>query len=503
MFKNALVSVSEKKGLVDFLKPFVEKGMRVVSTGGTAKHLKDSGVPVVEVSSQTGYPEVMDGRVRTLHPRIHIPLLARADVDEDLALLKKENLEFFDLVVVNLYPFENQSHKGLPDKELIEYIDVGGPSMLRAAAKNYERIAVVCDPDDYGWILERDQLALSDRKKLAARVFSHTAAYDSHIAETLANGSASKENSFSGRFFKELRYGENPQQKAIWYTRLGKVPGFQNAEILQGKELSYNNLLDLEASVQCVKHFKKPTAVVVKHNNPCGVASGNHSTEALEKALSSDPVSAFGGIVAVNGEVDEAGATLLSKIFLECIVAPRFSEAALKIFSAKKNLRLLKLNFEDFKSSLEIRTISGGFLVQTPDSVDEWLSEWTVEGEIPSDSIKKDLLFAWKVCASLKSNAIAIASGEQSRGLGMGQVNRVDAVKQAIERQKEHHPGAENLVLASDAFFPFADSIEVASKNGVKWVIQPGGSVKDPEVRERAKALGVGMVLTGKRHFKH
>lgn len=507
MFKQALVSVSDKTGLIEFLQPFVDQGLRIVSTGGTARHLREHGFKVIDVSEQTGFPEVMDGRVKTLHPMIHMALLARDHVGEDFKTLKKYNLEPFDLVVGNLYAFEDALKKDLKERDLIEYIDVGGPSFLRAAAKSYERITVVCRPDDYNWIAEKNgKLTNEERRHLAAKVFAHVSAYDSMIASELGAELGFSELSWGGEKVLDLRYGENPQQKAGWYRRRGARSGLHSAQILQGKALSYNNLLDLEASCSAVRMFAhQPACVAVKHNNPCGVAVGNSAAEAVNKALAADPVSVFGGIVAVNRPVDEEAAHSLQKLFLECVVAPEYSPGALRIFAEKKNLRVLTWpELMNTEKSPMVVSVAGGFLVQTKDEVEaEWSSTWEVVGENPSESVRRDLLFTWQVCAQLKSNAIAIGEGGSTLGLGMGQVNRVDAVEQAIARMQKFHPQHKNPVLSSDAFFPFPDSIERISAAGIRWVIQPGGSIKDEEVKSRARDLGVNMILTSCRHFRH
>lgn len=507
MFKNALISTSDKNGLLEFVKPLADRGMRVVSTGGTSKFLRENKIKVIEVAEQTGFPEVMDGRVRTLHPSIHMPLLARQNVAEDMALLKENNLEPFDLVIVNLYPFADALKKGVHGEELIEFIDIGGPSLLRAAAKNMDRIAVVCDPSDYQWILEKagrgESLTLDDRKRLAGKVFSHTSKYDALIAKTLMSDSPAAQ-SLTGELVQELRYGENPQQKAWWFKNPGATHGLHDAKILHGKALSYNNLLDLEAAVRALRDFKNPAAVAVKHNNPCGIGTAKTIEQAVERTLVADPVSVFGGIVAINKEVNAESAEKLSKIFLECIVAPSFSSEALAILQKKKDLRLLAwAEMLKVSSEAEFRTVTGGYLLQTQDRIEDWTSSWQIIGEQPNDDLKFDLEMAWKTCAHLKSNAIALASMGTTVGLGMGQVNRVDAVQQAILRMKQHHPNAKNVVLASDAFFPFPDSIEAIAQAGIKWVIQPGGSIRDEAVIARAKELGVNMVLTQVRHFRH
>lgn len=504
MFKNALISVSDKTGLIDFLRPI--KGLRILSTGGTAKYLRENGFTVIDVSEQTGFPEVMDGRVKTLHPKIHMGLLARSYIDADEQVLKQFEVEKFDLVICNLYPFEQAFHSGKKDKELIEFIDIGGPSMLRSAAKSFERLAVLADPKDYSWIQEKSyKLSTEDRQYLAAKVFSHTSCYDQLIAKALCPSDKKLERqSLAYEQVQELRYGENPHQTASWLRDLSAAEGWQNAKIIQGKALSYNNLLDLEAAVQLLRRFTDPACVAVKHNNPCGVACSSNADEAVKLAISADPVSVFGGIIAINSQVTAQMAHELSALFLECIVAPSYSAEALKVFAEKKNLRILQWEAVcKATPAVEVRSISGGVLLQQTDAVLSDPKQWTVIGEQPSLEMQKDLLFAENVCASLKSNAICIVQNQQTLGLGMGQVNRVDAVAQSIERMNKFAAQKNNAVLASDAFFPFPDSIEHIAKAGIRWVIQPGGSVKDEQVIAKAKELKINMVLTGIRHFRH
>jgi phosphoribosylaminoimidazolecarboxamide formyltransferase/IMP cyclohydrolase len=508
VFKNALVSVSDKTGLIEFIKPFYEKGMRVVSTGGTAQFLKKSGIEVVDVSEQTQFPEILDGRVKTLHPKIHMGLLARTHLPEDLEILKKYEVAPFDLVVGNLYPFEEALKKGTENEELIEYIDIGGPSFLRSAAKSFQSIAVVCDPADYEWIMnQQGKLNNEDRKKLAAKIYSHTSSYDAMISAAL-DPSFKSFHGLGGVLVQELRYGENPQQKASWYRKRGARFGLHDAETLQGKSLSYNNLLDLDSASFLVCKFSEPAAVAVKHNNPCGVGLAQSIENAIDICLKADPVSVFGGIVAVNKKIDSICAEKLTSLFLECVIAPDITADAMNIFAKKKNLRVLKwshLGGNDLRGYREdnLKTILGGYLLQSADEVEEWNPFWVAKGEVPNDEVKSDLLLAWKIVASLKSNAIAITANSQSVGLGMGQVNRVDSVGHAIERMQKHHPDVKNPVLASDAFFPFPDSIELIAKAGIKWVIQPGGSVNDEAVIITAKRLNVNMIFTNRRHFKH
>lgn len=503
-FKNALVSVSDKTGLIEFLKPLVESGLRVVSTGGTALFLESHNIKVIQVSEQTGFPEVMDGRVKTLHPHIHMALLARANKSEDTQVLNSFSVEPFDLVIGNLYPFE--SNPG------IETIDIGGPSFLRSAAKNFERVTVVCDTNDYQKILNSKELTREDRKLLASKVFAHTAAYDSMITEWLASDFQSKaHHAIGGIYHSGLRYGENPMQKATWFRQAGVSCGLQNSKILQGKELSYNNILDLTAAIETLQEFDSNSACIgVKHNNPCGAGVAASIKDAVQLAMSSDPVSIFGGIVAINKTLDAESAKILSEIFLECIVAPEFSAEAQQILSKKKNLRLLQLPTLMQRNNLpQYRQVYGGYLVQTPDQIEsKFNSNWAVYGQAPDLSIQNDLLMALKIVSHLKSNAIAVVSSGQTLGLGMGQVNRVDAVAHAIERMRAHHSTKLNdsttkVVLASDAFFPFPDSIEKIAQAGIKWVVQPGGSVNDEAVINKARELGVNMILTGARHFLH
>ncbi len=501
-FKNALVSVSDKTGLVEFLKPLYEKGLRIVSTGGTAKALRDAGMKVADVSEQTGFPEVMDGRVKTLHPKIHMALLSREGNADDAKILKSHEVEPFDLLIVNLYPFEQALATKADQAELIENIDIGGPSLLRGAAKNFERITVVVDPSDYKMLNEIPNR--ETRQHLAAKAFAHVSSYDAMISHTLAPHSLFPQFPLGGSLQQSLRYGENPHQKAQWFKRRGAQSGWHDAEILQGKELSFNNLLDLEASLGLLRDLEGPSAVAVKHNSPCGVATATNLEKAVELCLKSDPVSVFGGIVALNHPVTGLAAEALSQIFLECVVAPKFTPEAKTILAKKKNLRLLEWPALALKDDFwKVQTIQGGFLVQEPDRIQRWGADWKVLGDNPTPEIRADLSFAWAAAAHLKSNSIAIAENKQTLGLGMGQVNRVDAVDQAIARMRKHHPKTSTPVLASDAFFPFPDSIDLIHGAGIRWIIQPGGSMRDEDVFNRTRELGLNMVLTGHRHFRH
>ncbi len=500
MFKNALVSVSNKKGLIEFIAPLAQQGLRVVSTGGTAKYLKEAGIDVVEVSEQTGFKEVMSGRVKSLHPRVHMPLLARKNHSEDQQALSSENLQAFDLLVCNLYPFET--------KPGIEQIDVGGPSMLMAGAKNFEQVTVLCDPEDYQKILLAGQLPEQQiRKQLAAKVFSHLAHYNSCIAHWMADSMDSKEKDLqlTARFFKKLRYGENPSQKATWF-QIDKQ-GLHQSNCLQGKPLSFNNIRDLESAVSTLRQFTQTACcVAVKHNNPCGVACGDTLESAVEKTLKADPVSVFGGVLALNKKVSEAVAVQLSSLFLEAIIAPSYTEEALKVFQTKKNLRVLEWSalIKQPVSSSKIYSVEGGLLSQDGQPTTfSWDENWQCIGESLSEKTQLDLLMAWKVCSQLKSNAIAIVKNCQTVGLGMGQVSRIAAVEGAIKNWKHFHPDIKDPVLASDGFFPFPDSIETACQSGIKWLIQPGGSIRDKEIIAKAKELSVNMVLTSSRCFLH
>ncbi len=513
MYKKALISVSNKRGLKEFLKPLVQQGLKIVSTGGTGQFLKSKGFAVQDVEGLTGFPEVLSGRVKSLHPHIHICLLARHWKKEDQDLLKQYGLEPFDLVVGQVYPFEEQDPYQ-DEKELAEWIDVGGPAFLRAAAKNYFSVTVLCCPEDYSKAQKGTDL--QGRKLLASKVFERLSRYDATIANRLKQKELYQKRdpaieappasiTIKGSFFKSLRYGENPHQQAHWFTR--SQQGLHSAIQLMGKDLSYNNLLDFQTAVSSIKGFKEPCAVAVKHNNPCGMALSHSISMAVEQVLKADPLSVFGGILAFNRPLDLLAVEKLSKVFLEGLIAPDFSSSALENLKNKKKLIVLKwpemFSFSGDKNSFT--EIMGGFLSQTRDFVPySWSENWKLIGNPPSEEQKKDLLLAWKISAHLKSNAIAIVKGGQSLGLGMGQVSRVSAVRLALQNLKEFHPGrAEDLTLASDGFFPFPDSIDLAGQGGLSWIIQPGGSLRDKEVLKKAKEWNINMVLTGQRHFKH
>lgn len=516
MSRLALLSVSDKTGLIDLARSLVEEfGFDIVSSGGTAKALKDAGLPVTKVSDYTGSPEILGGRVKTLHPRIHGGILARRDIPEHIADLENNQIRPIDLVVVNLYPFEQTIAKsGVTLAEAIEQIDIGGPAMLRASAKNFAHLTVLCNPDRYNDYLaelrqNNGEVSFEFRQARALEAFSHTAAYDSAIASYLAsqrseNTSSPQQSSLlvSGQLLQSLRYGENPHQPAAWYQTGTTPSGWSSATKLQGKELSYNNLVDLEAARRIIAEFTDtPAATIIKHTNPCGTALGNTISEAYQKAFDADPVSAFGGIVALNKPIDSATATTLTKTFLECIVAPGCEDEAKEILAAKSNLRVLIL--PDLASGPKdtIKVISGGLLVQSSDDAVENPSQWQVVTEKqPTPEQLEELLFAWKVCKHVKSNAIVATRDRTTLGVGAGQMNRVGSVKIALEQAGEKARGG---FLASDGFFPFDDSVRTAAAAGIIAIVQPGGSLRDKDSIAAANELGIVMVLTGIRHFLH
>ncbi|MNB73563.1 Bifunctional purine biosynthesis protein PurH [compost metagenome] len=512
--KRALVSVSDKQGIVDFCRELSSLGVEIISTGGTSTLLAKEGVPVIGISDVTGFPEIMDGRVKTLHPAVHSGLLAVRDNEEHTRQMKELGLDYIDLVVVNLYPFAATIAK--PDvtyEEAIENIDIGGPTMLRSAAKNHAFVSVVVDSADYGQVLEEiragGDTTLETRKRLAAKVFRHTAAYDALISDYLSNvtGDPLPER-FTVTYEKiqDLRYGENPHQKAAFYRKpLASGASLTTAEQLHGKELSYNNINDANAALQIVKEFDEPAVVAVKHMNPCGVGVGESILNAFQKAYDADPVSIFGGIVAANRYIDSDTANLLKDIFLEIVLAPGFTDEALEILTKKKNIRLLKISelgaAADRKSSLVITTVEGGMVVQDSDVHSITADDLqVVTDRKPTEEELKQLLFGWKVVKHVKSNAIVLAADNMTVGVGAGQMNRVGSAKIAIEQAGDKAKGA---VLASDAFFPMGDTVEEAAKAGITAIIQPGGSVRDEESIKAANEHGIAMVFTGVRHFKH
>jgi len=519
--ERALISVFDKSGIVDFAKRLAALKIEILSTGGTAKLLRESGVAVRDVSDFTGWPEMLGGRVKTLHPKVHGGLLFRRKHVDDQKQAKEHGIAPIDLVVVNLYPFEATAAKpGLTAEELIENIDIGGPTMLRSAAKNFESVTVVCDPADFERVAKEIEAsgdtALATRLDLARKVFATTSRYDGMITTELerltANGDVALQTKhtlpervhLALRRQQELRYGENPHQAAALYVSAGRAPeGLAAAKQLQGKELSYNNFVDLEAARSLAAEFKNPAAVIIKHNNPCGTAEQTTLRDAYLKALACDPISAFGGVLAFNREVDAVTAEEVAKLFVECIAAPGFAPHAKEIFAAKKNLRLLELppGGLDPERELQLKRILGGMLVQQPDCGERNDSELrTVTKRMPTAEEMHTMRFAWKVAKHVKSNAIVFAKDGATVGVGAGQMSRVDSVKIAVMKAQSPLAGT---VVASDAFFPFPDGVEEAAKAGATAVIQPGGSVRDPDVIAAADRHGLAMVFTGMRHFLH
>lgn len=509
--KRALISVSNKENIVEFARQLAELGFEIISTGGTKKVLQENKIPVIGISDVTDFPEILEGRVKTLHPKIHGALLAKFDDKDHQQQIAYHQIQPIQLVCVNLYPFQETIAK--PDatvEDAIENIDIGGPTMLRASAKNHEHVTVVVDPADYETVLSElrnsGEVQKETRRKLAAKVFRHTAAYDALIAEymtELAEEKTPEKLTVTYELKQPLRYGENPHQKAAFYRKpLGSKFSIANAEQLHGKELSYNNINDADAALQIVKEFTEPAAVAVKHMNPCGVGTGETIFDAFSKAFEADPVSIFGGIIALNREVDAETAKKLHEIFLEIIIAPSFSTAALEILTSKKNLRLLTIPFSEQQAGeLKLTSIEGGLLVQEQDAFT--LDDATISVPTKREPTKEEwqaLKLGWKVVKHVKSNAIVVAGKDMTLGIGAGQMNRVGAAKIALEQAGEKANGA---VLASDAFFPMDDTVEAAAKAGITAIIQPGGSIRDEDSIKKADEYGIAMVFTGVRHFKH
>jgi phosphoribosylaminoimidazolecarboxamide formyltransferase/IMP cyclohydrolase len=518
--ERAILSVSDKTGLVEFARRLAKLNVELVSTGGTAKLLRDAGISVKDVSDLTGFPEMLDGRVKTLHPKVHGGILHRRGKPEHRAAVSLHGIVPIDMVVVNLYAFEQTAAKpGVEFDDIIENIDIGGPSMLRSAAKNFQDVAVVTSPADYDAIAaemesSHGSLSLATKWRLAQQAFATTAAYDSAIATTLARISAPAAESDKFRFgssdafpailrlsfrkASDLRYGENPHQKAALYSD-GSGKGIANGKQLQGKELSYNNLVDLQAAWDLAHEFEEPVCAIIKHTNPCGTAVAGTLADAYKRALECDPVSAFGSVIGVNRPIDRDTATEMAKLFIEAIAAPAFDSDARQIFAAKKNLRLLEV--VPLEQKWVLKNVSGGILLQDNDV--RPLSESDLKiatTRKPTEQEMRDLLFAWKVCKHVKSNAILYARNGQTTGVGAGQMSRVDAAKLGAMKSAL---GMQGSVAASDAFFPFPDGVEEIAKAGATAIIQPGGSVRDPEVIDAANRLGLAMVMTGVRHFRH
>ena len=501
MARLALLSVSDKTGIVDLARQLVEEfEFELISSGGTAKALQEVEIPVTKVSDYTGSPEILGGRVKTLHPRIHGGILGRQDVPQDVAEMEANQIQPLDLVVVNLYPFEQTiAQPQVTVAEAIEQIDIGGPALLRAAAKNFAHLTVLSHPlqySDYLQELRQGKPSLAFRQTRAREAFTLTFSYDRAIATYFE----SEHFTLSGTQRQTLRYGENPHQKATWYQTGTEPTGWAAAQKLQGKELSYNNLIDLEAARRIIAEFdaKQPAAAVLKHTNPCGVALGKSLVQAYQKAFNADSTSAFGGIVALNQPLDEETAQALTKTFLECVVAPDCTAEAQTILAKKSKLRVLILPELSLGPKQTVRAIAGGFLVQDSDDALENPQEWQTQQ--PTADQLEELLFAWKVVKHIKSNAIVVTSDRTTLGIGAGQMNRVGAVKIALEQAAEQAKGA---VLASDGFFPFDDSVRAAAAAGITAIIQPGGSLRDQDSITAANELGLAMVLSGKRHFLH
>ena len=513
--QRALISVSNKSGLVEFCRSLTEKfNVEIISTGGTLKALEEASISAVEISQFTNFPEMMDGRVKTLHPKVHGGILARREQDQEI--MKENNILAIDLVVVNLYPFkETISKADVSLEEAIENIDIGGPSMVRSAAKNNKYVGVVVEPEDYPLILKemksnRGSLSQEMRSSLATKAFNHTANYDTVISGYL---SSLTEQNFPNRIFAKfqkkevMRYGENPHQKAAFYvdeTKQGN--GLGNANQLQGKQLSYNNIADTDAALECVKSFEEPTCVIIKHANPCGVATDVDITEAYQKAFDADSTSAFGGIIALNRKLEEKTAQqIIDNQFVEVIIAPGVSSSAQKILSTKENIRVLEMeSMEKLSSGFKFLSVTDGLLIQEIDNGSISAKDLKiVSSREPTEKEVQDCLFAWKVCKFVKSNAIVYAKNNQTMGIGAGQMSRIDSTQIAASKAKESGFKTKGCAMASDAFFPFRDGIDVAASMGISSIIQPGGSIRDDEIIEAANEANMAMIFTGMRHFRH
>lgn len=501
MPRRALISVSDKTGLLELGQALAAAGVEIISTGSTAKTLRDAGIEAIDVSAVTGFPESLDGRVKTLHPKIHGGILADLRKDSHVEALVELGITAIELVVVNLYPFVQTVASGAQGEDVIEQIDIGGPAMVRAAAKNHANVAIVVDPGAYPALLEslsQGGTTLEQRKSFATEAFWHTAQYDAAVAGWFGQGELA---STHGRKVGDLRYGENSHQLASVFESTLGAPGLVSATVIQGKEMSYNNYVDADAALRAAYDHGAPTIAIIKHQNPCGIASDESLARAHELAHACDPVSAFGGVIAANRSIDAETARSIVEIFTEVVIAPDFSPEALEVFSAKANLRIVRLPEGFTPETQEMRQISGGFLIQDSDRHFASASQWTlVAGPAPSQETLASLEFAWRAVRAVKSNAILLASGSASVGIGMGQVNRVDSAQLAVTRAGQRASGS---VAASDAFFPFADGLEILLEAGVCAVVQPGGSVRDDEVTAAAERAGVTMFHTGERHFFH
>ena len=516
--RRALISVSDKSGAAELARVLHASGIDILSTGGTARLLREAGVPVIEIGEYTGFPEMLDGRVKTLHPKVHAGILARRDLPAHMQAMARANIPPIDLVIVNLYPFvQTISKAGCTLEEAIENIDIGGPTMVRAAAKNWQHVVIVTDPADYPALIAEMQSAngavsVETRYRLARKAFSHTAAYDGAISNYLTatdiNGAAHAfpdQINMSFAKIQDLRYGENPHQQAAFYRDLNPVPGtLSNYRQSQGKELSYNNIADADAAWECVKTFEHPTCVIVKHANPCGVATAANAAQAYRRAFKTDPTSAFGGIIAFNREIDLETATAVSQQFMEVLIAPRIAADAAAALANKNNVRVLEVLMENGSNRYDSKRIGGGLLVQTPDIINVQISAMRIATrKQPTPQQLADLLFAWRVAKFVKSNAIVFCADGMTLGVGAGQMSRVDSARIASIKAENAGLSLKGSVVASDAFFPFRDGVDVVAKAGAAAIIQPGGSVRDEEVIAAADELGLAMVLTGVRHFRH
>lgn len=511
MAKRALISVFDKTGIVDFAKALINNGWEIISTGGTRKTFENAGIPARDITELTGFPEIFDGRVKTLIPQVHAGLLARRNRSDDMAMLSQLNIATIDMVVVNLYPFfDKVNDDSISEEEKIEFIDIGGPTMLRSAAKNFSDVLVICEPEDYQTVLEEilsGEICIQTRKKLAGKVFNLTSAYDAAISRFLLNDPFPKYYNFSYQKAYDLRYGENPHQKAAYYIDTTEPGSIRDFEQLNGKELSYNNLKDLEIAWRMVSEFDKPFCCALKHNTPCGAATGETILEAFQKTFRCDPVSIFGGIIGANCTIDKEAAREMSSIFLEIIAAPDFTDDALELLNKKKNLRILKMKGKS-QPSVSFAKVNGGLLVQSEDDI---LLEdiKAVTKANYADQYQQDILFGLKIVKYVKSNAIAIVKNGATLGLGGGQVNRIWPTKDALTRAAEvckQNPQIGDLsdaVLVSDAFFPFEDCVQAANDYGVQMIVQPGGSTNDQRSIDACNECGICMVMTGIRHFMH
>ncbi|BET11863.1 bifunctional phosphoribosylaminoimidazolecarboxamide formyltransferase/IMP cyclohydrolase [Pandoraea anapnoica] len=521
MIKQALISVSDKTGIVDFAKSLAAQGVSILSTGGTAKLLADAGLKVTEVADYTGFPEMLDGRVKTLHPKVHGGILARRDLPEHMAALDTHGIPTIDLLVVNLYPFvQTVAKDDCSLEDAIENIDIGGPTMLRSAAKNHRDVTVIVDPADYAVVLDEmkannNTVGYTTNFRLATKVFAHTAQYDGAITNYLTSLGESLRHDERSAYpatlnlaytkVQDMRYGENPHQSAAFYRDIVTPEGaLANYRQLQGKELSYNNIADADAAWECVKTFEAPACVIIKHANPCGVAVAASPAEAYAKAFQTDPTSAFGGIIAFNREVDEAAAQAVAKQFVEVLLAPSFTDAAKQVFAAKQNVRLLEVPMGNGVNQYDFKRVGGGLLVQSTDSKNVAPHELrVVTKRHPTPKEMEDLLFAWRVAKYVKSNAIVFCAGGMTLGVGAGQMSRVDSARIASIKAQNAGLSLNGSAVASDAFFPFRDGLDVVVDAGATCVIHPGGSMRDDEVIAAADERNVAMLMTGTRHFRH